>query len=421
MARIRQRCINASFPIKVGENFMDFTYPFGDGPWVWTSDINSIAPRPVDFSFKELTGDELHPGPPYRSGGNFSSLKWSTDQYTEKGFIDIADRFYRMVTSFLPGFAPANYHSWASFESIPDSWGDVESYGATGWNRFRPTRPGAGMGVFLGEFRDVPRTLMDTARTFKDLWKSFAGAKKWDLSPKTAARRWLSTQFGWLPFIGDLRRFYKTTRILNTRLNRLRYFNGRWEKRGGVVSSDSESVVVAESDSTPGCFPVGNTGFFTSPAGSYQVIRTSSNKIWFVGRFRYWIPGDPESFRWKGRAVSMLYGLTPSPSLVWELIPWSWLIDWWSNAGDVIANISSTMFDNLTAKYAYIMGTTKETVVSTGVNNYIDNPVSLSWSSEISRKSRMAASPFGFGLTGLDFTARQWSILTSLGLDRMRY
>jgi hypothetical protein len=104
------------------------------------------------------------------------------------------------------------------------------------------------------------------------------------------------------------------------------------------------------------------------------------------------------------------------------LTPWSWLSDWVTNIGDVMASMSSIMFDNLCAKYAYVMGTTSQRVDYEGRNNYKlpTGPMTETWYAEYIRKSRVAASPFGFGLTNSDFTARQWSILAALGLSRLR-
>jgi hypothetical protein len=122
---------------------------------------------------------------------------------------------------------------------------------------------------------------------------------------------------------------------------------------------------------------------------------------------------------WKASAVSHLFGLTPNPSVIWSATPWSWLVDWGSNVGDNLANLTTGYADNLAAKYAYIMGTTsyqKVTDTETFFKQCGNQKFSLTENIQV--KTRGAASPFGFGLSESNFTSRQWSILSALGVTR---
>ena len=320
---------------------------------------------------------------------------------------------------FVPTYMPSGFlDSMAYLKS--SNWGDVSSHGAAAWNRFRPTRSGADMGIFLGEVREIPRMFATTAKGFAQLWRDMGGSLK-SFAPKSVANHWLNTQFGWFPFLADLRDFYKTAKNLDKRLKQLRRDNGRWVRRKGVFSNDFEQTVVLNTSNVAGLNPSGSTYHYNSPKGYQFAMRKQTQRVWFSGAFRYWIPGDPDSWWWNARATGLLFGLRPSPSLLWELTPWSWLIDWWSDVGDAIANISSIYFDNLCAKYAYLMAHTTQEVQYAGMNNFITGPVKLNYYAKIERKQRIEASPFGFGLTGGDFTNRQWSILGALGISRIKY
>jgi hypothetical protein len=106
---------------------------------------------------------------------------------------------------------------------------------------------------------------------------------------------------------------------------------------------------------------------------------------------------------------------------VWELTPWSWLADWFTNVGDVVANMSTGYAENLAAQYAYVMGTTQiSTCWDTSLNTKQGVIHNSSGYTE-TYKHRVGASPFGFGLTSNDFSARQWSILAALGLSRLKF
>lgn len=417
MGRIREMVHTIDLPIYPGTGYLDLVYPYGDGPW--TNPSNYSLGTGTAYSYHKMCMDELHPGPPFKTGGPLNVWEYWSDEWTPKGSVDVMYSLWRYVGKHVPTMMPSGFLDWTDIDEFKasDAW-NPDSYGPQAWNRFRPTRSGAEIGVFLGEFRDFPRMLRGTAKGFHDIWRAMGGSLT-GFAPRSVANHWLNTQFGWSPFLNDLRRFYKVTKSLDARLKRLRKLNGRWIRRGGTVATEESEETVLDDQNTPGLFPVPQATLFSSPLGWRKATRSLTKNVWFKGAFRFWIPGDPNSWYWKARAIQQLYGLYPSPSVIWEITPWSWLIDWWSSVGDSFANISSTMFDNLAAKYAYVMGTTVQNVKFTGCNNYKNTPVTCTWNASFTRKSRVAASPFGFGLAGADFSARQWSILGALGLTRL--
>lgn len=298
------------------------------------------------------------------------------------------------------------------------------SYGATGWAKARPGRPGADLAQFIAEFRDVPRTLKATANFFQDSWKAaMNGVHK---SAEHAANSWLAANFGWLPFLSDLRKFANTYTNVNDRIKDLRKHNNRWIKR----SRDVAATTAVLSDTT---YPVGSHnptsfGYYTyyfckgygSPGTGSRITVTTNAKFRFVGRFKYWIP-NIDSDRWEARARQKLFGLNVNPALVWELTPFSWLVDWASNVGDVFSNMDDNLAENLVASYAYIMGTQ---TVNVNISSYMTNlntPSNGFWTQSLSIKDRKQASPFGFALTGIDFNARQWSLISACGLQRLKF
>lgn len=410
--------------VSVGKRYYDSSIPWGDGPWTLQQEYlypTVPAPEP-DPRYEKWIWDELHPGPPYRTGGPLGIYEFSTDERTPKGGVDVICPFgYRYVGGFLPTSMPSQSLGYGSLDVFKESGDcDVSAYGAVGWNRFRPTRSPADLAVFLGEIKDVPRMLKTTAKAFKETWKAMGGSLR-GFGPKKVAQNWLNTQFGWIPFLSDLRKFHATTQNLSQRIAQLRRDNGHWIRRGGTVTTDS-SVEMLFEQSSPGLWPGISTWCYDGPPyGSGRMDLSYSRHVWFEGRFRYYMPSVNVAWKWNPRAVAHLYGAMPSPSLIWELTPWSWLIDWCSNVGDVIANVSSIGLDGLCAKHAYIMGTTSKTATWTGTANFKGvGPVTYSWSASYTGKSRSAASPFGFGLTSDMFSVRQWSILSALGLTRLR-
>jgi hypothetical protein len=115
-------------------------------------------------------------------------------------------------------------------------------------------------------------------------------------------------------------------------------------------------------------------------------------------------------------------------------MPWSWLIDWFSNVGDVIANLSSNGIADLTYDYAYLMRhASTRTEWSLQIPQHkiaifdgvpaVDLPRSSTGSvTELKEtKERVAATPFGFGVQFDDLSVRQIAILSALGLSRLNF
>lgn len=118
--------------------------------------------------------------------------------------------------------------------------------------------------------------------------------------------------------------------------------------------------------------------------------------------------------------TAKVLGLELTPETLWNLAPWSWAVDWVSNAGDVVSNISDWANDGLVLKYGYMMEETSVTDVYTfdgpsGLpGNHQPYPVTL----QRTVKKRIRATPFGFGLNWSGFSPRQLAILAALGITK---
>lgn len=431
--RIRRRLQTHPPTVLCGKNFYTTN---GGRSWLPAADsVYNAAAR--TYESVDVCVDATHPGPPYRSGGPLGVIHYDDPMALKHSGVYYAwvsaSVGYKYVGGFINSGAPsqcpgvwtrsnADVSVLANYlgDSVP-SRGDISSLGAHAWNRFRPGNPTADLGVFIGEFKDVPRMLQSTAKAFHSLWKKAGGSSR-TFGPKKVADAWLNTQFGWMPFISDLRKFYKTYTTLDERLARIKRQNGKWIHRGGSLPGDSYSEVVASSPTGTKLYPVLNYYFQKNPlaTGNYTLTASYSRDVWFEGRFRYWIP-DIDTPQWRDRAVLDLFGAFPTPSLIWELTPWSWLVDWCSNVGDVISNMSTGYAENLAAQYAYVMGTTRySTSWDTSQTLKSGTLCDSSGYTEV-YKHRVGASPFGFGLTSGDFSLRQWSILGALGLSKSKY
>lgn len=301
--------------------------------------------------------------------------------------------------------------------------GQMNAWGTTGIARSTPTNPLANMGVFLGEIHETKRLVKDlNLKEQARFWRNAYKSKAVRLGSKRAADNWLSLQFGWFPFIKDLRDAFNVTTKLSKHIDHYSRNSGRTIRRRRDVYNNSDTTVTnIAGDYYP--VPAVSAPLFTA---SGKVVKTVENhyKVWFSGAFTYYLP-DAGTFWGRAQRVEAqmahLYGLRINPELVWNLVPWSWLDDWVTNAGDVFHNWSAFSSDGLVMKYGYVMAHTwvKTTYTLSGHKARLGSvPSVLSQSFISERKQRAYATPYGFGLDGNSFSSRQWSIIAALGISR---
>jgi hypothetical protein len=116
-----------------------------------------------------------------------------------------------------------------------------------------------------------------------------------------------------------------------------------------------------------------------------------------------------------------LLGADLTPDSIWNLAPWSWMVDWFSSAGSVVENWSSWMINNQVLLYGYMMEHTIATntytyVGNTGFRTPVAPPFDVTLVSET--KIRRQATPYGFGINLSQLSKRQIAIIAALGLSR---
>lgn len=321
---------------------------------------------------------------------------------------------------------------------------ETSSYYASGYAKARPGNPVADTGQFLIELRDLPQVpfrgaaqryaslARRTGGVFSTLPKLMLGELE---NFKNLGSEYLNVVFGWKPFVNDLRKMYNLWKEVDKRMAQIVRENGRNIRRKAQVAYD------AGTDKEPQVYypwafaqMVGGPPNWMNDCGSlYDVETRWDRRVWFSGSFRYFIP-DTGSSQWDARARAALFGALPTPELLWNVLPWTWLIDWFSNVGDVVSNLSVNALDNLVTNYSYIMmqyNWEKRCTVQTW-HGYVPEgtylPLKSGWNayagSFTSRegyvtKSRVGGgNPFGLNVKLEDLSPYQLGILAALGLSR---
>jgi len=231
---------------------------------------------------------------------------------------------------------------------------------------------------------------------------------------------YLNFEFGWKPLVSDLKNASKAITESYEILKTLEKYSGK-ELRRKRLHPPTRTVFVNSNNVTyPSGFP--QQGWASPPV--YSTTDTTVRQQWFSGCYKYYY--EPSRMTELGRIYTqarLLYGLELTPEVVWNLAPWSWLVDWFANVGPLLSNVSAFQSDGLVMKYGYVMEKTsreirRSNVTSSPQSGLTNHPRTVTDSFRGTRKRREQASPYGFGLTSDSFTIRQWSILGALGITR---
>lgn len=300
----------------------------------------------------------------------------------------------------------------------------LNSDGAVAISLASPNNSAADLGTALGE-------------SYKDGLPSLPGIPLWKsqtLKARQAGSEYLNHQFGWVPLANDVQSVGRVARNSRDIANQYQRREGQDVHRSFEFPLE-EQVSTLQGEGSSARFP----GWFTSfiyQGGpkpiQRQLVRVVTTKRWFEGLFTLALPSQDDFWRKHqeaGREADRLLGLKLDPDLLWELAPWSWAIDWFSNASQVINNVTNFGTAGQVMRYGYMMEETIDRVVVTqdyamlrAPNEPWERNVYLGplWSSvTTTTKRRAKANPFGFGLDWEGLSPTQLAITAALGISRL--
>jgi len=395
-----------------------------------TAGGNSVRNRStqglVDIAESQITETEDHAWPPRKGkfkrdiGGEFFSERTyienkSIQNVKLRGPNNIGPTGQPKWTRWWQGAVfprPAEGLMYPTSGRMSDS--DMDEYGATAVARCKPTNSAIDVGQMLGEL-------------FREGLPRFGPSSNWReriAAAKAAGDDYLNYQFGWKPLVSDFSNFLENIDSSYAALEQLRKDNKKLVRRR---YSFPDELSETSTEYGPGdiILTLNDPDYVIRANGKIIMREESRRKIWFSGAFRYHLPaslkGESELAELRALAEHSL-GLTLSPELLWELTPWSWAVDWFTNTGDIISNITDSQKYGLIMPYGYVMVNTikKRTFTPIGMyfTNSVGTPSPISFITET--KQRRRANPFGFGVSDGDLDLTQISILAALGLSRSR-
>jgi hypothetical protein len=151
----------------------------------------------------------------------------------------------------------------------------------------------------------------------------------------------------------------------------------------------------------------------------------TQSRVWFAGAYQYYL-ADANNLIGRIEKITeqadYLLGIGVTPDVVWQVTPWSWLVDWFADIGTLLFNASRLSSDALVLRYGYVM---HESIVTREyrASGFVPReggefPSSMGVSYTIHRKERHRATPYGFGIDMGALSATQNAILAALGLTK---
>jgi hypothetical protein len=323
---------------------------------------------------------------------------------------------------FFP-IAPINtIVEWPTFVGSSDS--QLNQLGTDAIARCSPVNPTADLTTAAGEIvaDGLPKVLGGVLGNWKNL--SNRGRRR------AIGEEYLNVEFGWKPFVNDLVDLSTGVLQAGNIIAQLEENSGKLVRRRYGFPDSIVELLTPVGGLRSATYSPSTSVLSESPSllNKGQVYRRDiiAKRRWFSGAFTYYVPPRDGSLR-TDMARGVLFarktlGISLTPDSVWNLAPWSWLVDWFVNAGSVLRNWSNWALYNQVLWYGYMMEHTvhQYSYVFTGPTGVktLGSCPTLTTVSET--KVRRVATPYGFGISDSSLNSRQKTILAALGISRSK-
>lgn len=308
----------------------------------------------------------------------------------------------------------------------------------------RPTRPHSNLTQWFGELRQFgDLTNVTTKIRPQDLnTPGFRGeVERFRQGGAAVGGAYLAGQFGWVPFFGELLNALEVCANSDALINQFVRDSGKLVRRsrervlkqevytgnGTLNGASSYNHRTLNYDGI-GVQVGWRPGYMSSRLSTtFESTVTVTDKLRAGATWEYFV-ADPNGSlgrirEFNQRAKLLLGDPLLSYSTLWELAPWSWLVDWHTDIGGLLSFQESVAEDSLVARRAYT-SVLRDIDVVTRHDNYHynttgtwvgDAPIAHSTAS-LRQVRRRQGSPYDMGIDWTGYTTQQWFILGALGL-----
>lgn len=241
----------------------------------------------------------------------------------------------------------------------------------------------------IGELKDLPMLFRGTMKAWRD-FEAAIGTKKfvellrnpaaWDATTKSMLKQWASSlhisnldkdasnaylcyKFGWESIVsavdGLIRQPEKVAKEINYLIN-----------RNGKMSSFRSMIHWIEKEDSPPIPYLRGFSAETNLSSSNSGFRECELRCVVNATFEFPLLDLP---RLRAQLWTRKLGLDPRPSDIYDLIPWTWLIDWFSGLGDYIHAMDNIYQDQSLINYGFLTYKERVRCTSTSMKQYQSN------------------------------------------------
>jgi hypothetical protein len=193
----------------------------------------------------------------------------------------------------------------------------------------------------IAELKDLPMMLRNTVELLR--------TPSTVLDFKGAGNQYLNYKFGWDSTVSAVKQMLLLPQKIADHVNYL------IERRGLATNYKSSMKGISSMDSTPGFF--------------YNLVSGESLKSFGVVTRREWslrcalnltthFP-TIEVPKLRHELLDAAWGSSLTPGDIYNLVPWTWLVDWFSGIGDYVQLMDTLTFDNSTFNYGFLTYTSR--------------------------------------------------------------
>jgi len=210
-----------------------------------------------------------------------------------------------------------------------------------------PNRRQFGLTRSVLELKDLPMSLKGSIEAYMEARGHLIKQKRKGLGRNTVPAEYLNAQFGWLPIYSDVMRILNLPEKIAKRVNRLMEREGKDSTYRFGFSLGTESIA------TPPSFT-----FDLLTGESLVSVATHGTRridLRAVINANVKLP-DVQYPKLRRELMRQAWGLYPTPEDVYNLTPWTWLVDWFGGLGDYVEIYNIMNTDPSVINYGFLTG-----------------------------------------------------------------
>jgi len=349
------------------------------------------------------------------------------DFFNQKSILEFTGTYMTLINPRGPYIYRGYVNpGWAGgWDAYPDPESPSPSQIATdGGNGFRQGSPTKKEGHLL-------QAILELRQDFPHIFGSTV--LKHGFTPHSVGDEYLNAQFGVFPTLRDIHSVARSIKQISKSAGRFAAASGTINRRR-VNLYDRESlhspIPMAPPSSMIG--PVDGQPmddlFYDRNLWKAFVYDQRRHKSWFVGGYSYHVSEAHNFLGNIGKYLELAdhaLGLDYDIKTAYDLAPFSWLFDWFTDFGSFVQSVNLLSSDNLVLQYGYVMHEDIATRIREVQTPIRSDMIAEGWkvpsvalsTATIHTKRRTATGPYGFGQTS-GFSNQQYAILGALGMTK---